>query len=558
MSISYVDIDEYGPAGDLAITMTAPTPDDAYIKLSLTAASLDQLTITDDSGTVLPVTMPPGNSGSTPPVTAATGTVDIGTADSDGNGIPGAPLATGTIHLHVSVGYPAPPYVTVNGTVIDGASGSVIGRSAIGHNGRINIGGPDPTTGWNVPGQAPPDTANSTVTIPTGGLVATASIYTQMYMQTPPAATHTRWTIPADQIRAAGYTPAQLAAALHIDYASDTGAYTTRHWTTTTDGSLILDLPAHEWVGEQAHAGTWEYLHVAVDWGLPAGTVTGVFKTLADDGTPYAEWDQPLHFTTDTVPAAHRATLYGRDSAGVLWQHQADAAASRPGTFSPRTRVGSGWGVYNTITALGPLKANGTGDLAARDSSGVLWYYRGTGNNKAPFATRTRIGGGWNIYNQILGAGDITGDGHPDLVARDAAGVLWLYRGTGNPNAPLANRTRICAGWNLYNQLIAAGDITSDGHPDLLARDTAGVLWYYPGTGKAAAPYANRVRIGGGWQGYTSLVGIGDMTGKGHQDLVARDSAGKFWYYRGTGNPAAPYATRALSGGGMNTYNTLL
>ena len=48
------------------------------------------------------------------------------------------------------------------------------------------------------------------------------------------------------------------------------------------------------------------------------------------------------------------------------------------------------------------------------------------------------------------------------------------------------------------------------------------------------------------------------MTGKNHQDLVARDSAGKFWYYRGTGNPTAPYANRALSGGGMNTYNTLL
>jgi hypothetical protein len=379
-----------------------------------------------------------------------------------------------------------------------------------------------------------------------------------MSMHTPPAATHTRWTIPADQISAAGYTPAQLAAALHVDYSPNTGVYTTEHWTTTADGALVMNLPTQQWTGDLAHGTAPTTLRVAVGWGLPAGTVTSVFETLADDGTPYAQSHQTLHFTTDVVPAAHRATLYGRDSAGVLWQHQATPIASRPGTFAPRTRVGSGWGVYNTITALGPLKANGTGDLVARDNAGVLWYYRGTGDSKAPFATRTRIGGGWNIYDRIVGAGDITGDGHPDLVARDTAGVLWVYRGTGRTDAPLANRTRICAGWQGYNQLIAAGDITGDGHPDLLARDTAGVLWYYPGTGEAATPYANRVRIGGGWQGYTSIVGIGDMTGKGHQDLVARDAAGKFWYYRGTGNPVAPYANRALSGGGMNIYNALV
>ena len=51
----------------------------------------------------------------------------------------------------------------------------------------------------------------------------------------------------------------------------------------------------------------------------------------------------------------------------------------------------------------------------ARDSAGTLWLYRGTGNAQAPFAPRTRIGGGWQIYNQLVGAGDMTGDGHPDL-----------------------------------------------------------------------------------------------------------------------------------------------
>ncbi|KAF2774605.1 hypothetical protein [Streptomyces sp. OM5714] len=40
-------------------------------------------------------------------------------------------------------------------------------------------------------------------------------------------------------------------------------------------------------------------------------------------------------------------------------------------------------------------------DLVARDSAGVLWLYRGTGSASAPYAARTKIGGGWNTYNVL-------------------------------------------------------------------------------------------------------------------------------------------------------------
>ncbi|CAG6394882.1 N-acetylmuramoyl-L-alanine amidase [Actinacidiphila cocklensis] len=121
-------------------------------------------------------------------------------------------------------------------------------------------------------------------------------------------------------------------------------------------------------------------------------------------------------------------------------------------------------------------------------------------------ATRTRICAGWNIYNTLAGAGDLTGDGRADLVGRDASGVLWLYKGTGNATTPYANRTRIAGGWNLYNTLVGAGDLNEDGKADLVGRDASGVLWLYKGTGNATAPYANRTRIGGGWNVYNTLI----------------------------------------------------
>lgn len=166
-------------------------------------------------------------------------------------------------------------------------------------------------------------------------------------------------------------------------------------------------------------------------------------------------------------------------------------------------RVGSGWNIYNKLVSAGNFGGAGAGDLLARDGSGVLYLYLGTGNGK--LTTRYKVGSGWNAYTQLAGNGDLTGDGKHDLVAQDKSGVLWLYKGTGNYKAPFAARTKIGGGWGAYNLLISTGDLDYDGKADLLARDKSGILWRYSGTGKAASPYKARVKIGGGWSTYRLL-----------------------------------------------------
>lgn len=117
-----------------------------------------------------------------------------------------------------------------------------------------------------------------------------------------------------------------------------------------------------------------------------------------------------------------------------------------------------------------------------------------------------RIGSGWNAYTTLVGAGDLTGDGHPDLLARDTCGVLWLYAGTGNTSAPYNHRIRIGSGWNIYTALVVVGDVTDDGHPDLVARDHNGVLWLYTGAGGSTPLFEPRTRIGSGGNEYNSLL----------------------------------------------------
>jgi hypothetical protein len=49
----------------------------------------------------------------------------------------------------------------------------------------------------------------------------------------------------------------------------------------------------------------------------------------------------------------------------------------------------------------------------------------------------------------IRGIGDFNGDWHPDVIARDATGYLWLYKGNGS--GKFAGKLKIgSSGWKAF------------------------------------------------------------------------------------------------------------
>ncbi|MFF8277225.1 FG-GAP repeat domain-containing protein [Streptomyces lateritius] len=208
-------------------------------------------------------------------------------------------------------------------------------------------------------------------------------------------------------------------------------------------------------------------------------------------------------------------------------------------------RVGHGWSTYDRAESVGDVAGTRVGDVVGRDRSGALWLHQGTGKGDSPFLGRVKIGTGWQIYSQLTGGSDLTGDGRADLVATDKAGGLWLYTATGNVNAPFSPRKQIGTGWGIYNQLTATANIAGGTAGDLLARDKEGVLWLY--LGKGDGTFAPRVRIGGGWNAYPHLVGIGDGTGDGRADLLAMDAGGGTYSYAGTGDYRKPFKSRVAT-----------
>ena len=67
------------------------------------------------------------------------------------------------------------------------------------------------------------------------------------------------------------------------------------------------------------------------------------------------------------------------------------------------------------------------------------------GDGRGGLQERRAIGKGWHGMDALLGTGDFSGDGRPDLVARTKDGSLWQYRGDGSGG--FAGSGRIGKGW---------------------------------------------------------------------------------------------------------------
>ncbi|HEX6918230.1 MAG TPA: FG-GAP-like repeat-containing protein [Phycicoccus sp.] len=214
---------------------------------------------------------------------------------------------------------------------------------------------------------------------------------------------------------------------------------------------------------------------------------------------------------------------------GKLWLYRGDGA----GGFVPgRTQIGSGWNSRDQIRMVGDWDGLPGTDIISRDvRNGDLWLY--SGNGSGGFRSWKRISTRWLGFSHIFSPGDWDGDGHNDLLAIvKSTGELRLYRGNG-AGGFLGQRV-ISTGWQRYDGLMMTGDFDGNGLPDFLARNTVtGDLRLYRGNGSGG--FQSTIRVGGGWLAFTAMLGVGDWSGDGHSDVVARLSDGRLRLFPGNG-----------------------
>ncbi|MGH3509721.1 MAG: FG-GAP-like repeat-containing protein [Nocardioidaceae bacterium] len=196
------------------------------------------------------------------------------------------------------------------------------------------------------------------------------------------------------------------------------------------------------------------------------------------------------------------------------------------------------------------LTGDGVPDLVARNRStkrAAVYPGDGAGHFGAPVDRTSRFAG----LDQLTAVGDWNGDGNNDLVGR-AATTHALYLYPGNGKGGFGARVLISADWSGYDTTAGVGDLDGDGHPDLVAR-SAGRLWLIPGTGASGVKAA--IALPGAWGGYNRISGIGDLTNDGRPDVLVRSArTGLAYLYPGTGNDQLGHRLGPFPGFGSYSF----
>ncbi|WP_073756746.1 FG-GAP repeat domain-containing protein [Streptomyces sp. CB03234] len=319
------------------------------------------------------------------------------------------------------------------------------------------------------------------------------------------------------------------------------------HTVTGTDHNGLVKLT---WDGRTADgyapngAYTWELTAQPANGQGPALSTSG--PLMLDTGA--AVWRD--HSSTGTTPETSltvdgRPDLLSLGSGGDIAVH----AANGTGGYSRTTSV-TGWPTNALVVPMGDMDGNRCSDVLVRLGNELRRYHgscHGYLNPKHPY---TSLGTVWGQFNVLTSPGDLTGDGRPDLVARQATtGDVYLYADNGAGG--LKPRGRIGTGWKGYRAIFGAGDLNGDGLGDLLAVDGANSLWRYDST--ATGTLKPRALVfGTNWAtGRNAFVGAGDVTGDGRPDLITRNTAGDL--LRNNGNGKGSFGSTVKIGTGWQS-----
>jgi hypothetical protein len=212
---------------------------------------------------------------------------------------------------------------------------------------------------------------------------------------------------------------------------------------------------------------------------------------------------------------------------------------------------GPGWGI---VDATGDFTGDGESDILWQTTGGqvAIWEMKGTQITDAGYTT---LGGavvgvpapGWTI----LGAANFTGDGESDILWQTANGspAIWEMNGT---QVTAASYTMIGftvigapgADWHI----IGAGDFTGNGDDDLLWRTNGGALaiWEMNGFQITDAAYITEGSQQVGAPGPDwHLITTADFYGNGIDDLLWETNAGQvaIWQMNGTQIVSAGYVS---------------
>lgn len=181
----------------------------------------------------------------------------------------------------------------------------------------------------------------------------------------------------------------------------------------------------------------------------------------------------------------------------------------------------------NLILNVGDWNGDGYGDVMTRTGGRVdLRLGNGYGGFEAPVVAARR----WGKVKLLAAVGDITGDGYPDLMGQPVGMSMRIYPGDGSTGFGESYVAHSAISSDRHTGL---GLWDSDGSPDSLLRRPDGTIVVYRGNGPGGL--MDPIEVRKNLRRYDIVQSIGDATGDGRPDLLAREArSGKLWMFPGT------------------------
>jgi hypothetical protein len=187
------------------------------------------------------------------------------------------------------------------------------------------------------------------------------------------------------------------------------------------------------------------------------------------------------------------------------------------------TDAGLGSDPQGSRIAVADLDLDGDKDLLVTDNahSQQLYVYTGNGadwSSAAPsYAGTISVG----AVMQDLVVADLEGSSRPEVALMLDAGEARVLADPAG-DLSFSSSLTLTPGDASADQRLAAGDVTGDGRPDLLASDTGGdrVVVYRGGTGFGSSPQPSPPVTG------ASNLAVGDLNADGRAEIVTGSSGG--------------------------------